>query len=54
MKEIIKKLKEVEALLDEHLEAVNMDVEHMQQRVQDMIDEFEEIEEFEFDEEGED
>ena len=48
MKEIIKKLKEVEALLDEHLEAINMDVEYMQQRVQDMIDEFEEVGEFEY------
>ena len=48
MKEIIKKLKEVEALLDEHLEAINMDFEHMQQRVQDMIDEFEEVGEFEY------
>ena len=48
MKEIINKLKEIEALLDEHFEAINMDVEHMQQRVQDMIDEFEEVGEFEY------
>jgi hypothetical protein len=48
MKEIVNKLKEIEALLDEHFEAVNMDVEHMQQRVQDMIGEFEDAGEFQY------
>ena len=48
VKEIIEKLNEINALLEENLEASNMDVEFMMQRVEDMIDEFEEIEEFEF------
>lgn len=54
MEEIIKKLNEVNALLEENLEASNMDVEFMMQRVEDMIDEFSEIEEFEFEGEEED
>ena len=51
VKEIIEKLNEINALLEENLEASNMDVEFMMQRVEDMVDEFEEIEEFEFEEE---
>ena len=54
IKKIIKKLNEVNALLEENLEASNMDVEFMMQRVEDMIDEFSEIEEFEFEGEEED
>jgi len=54
VKEIIEKLNEINALLEENLEASNMDVEFMMQRVEDMIDEFEEIEEFEFEGEEED
>jgi predicted nuclease with TOPRIM domain len=48
VKEIIEKLNEINALLEERLDASNMDVEFMMQRVEDMIDEFEEIEEFQF------
>jgi predicted nuclease with TOPRIM domain len=51
VKEIIEKLNEINALLEERLDASNMDVEFMMQRVEDMIDEFEEIEEFQFEEE---
>jgi hypothetical protein len=54
VKEIIEKLNEINALLEERLDASNMDVEFMMQRVEDMIDEFEEIEEFQFEEEEED
>ena len=54
VKEIIEKLNEINALLEENLEASNMDVEFMMQRVEDMIEEFEEIEEFQFEEEEED
>jgi len=54
MKKIIKKLEEVKDLLELNLEASNMDVEHMLQRVEDMIDELEEAGQFEFEEEGED
>ena len=54
VKEIIEKLNEINALLEERLDASNMDVEFMMQRVEDMIDEFEEIEEFEFEGEEED
>ena len=43
---IIEKLNEVKDLLEQSIEASNMDVEFMMQRVEDMIDEFEEIEEF--------
>ena len=45
---IIEKLNEVKDLLEQSIEASNMDVEFMMQRVEDMIDEFEEIEEFQF------
>ena len=48
---IIEKLNEVKDLLEQSIEASNMDVEFMMQRVEDMVDEFEEIEEFEFEEE---
>ena len=48
---IIEKLNEVKDLLEQSIEASNMDVEFMMQRVEDMIDEFEEIEEFQFEEE---
>ena len=51
---IIEKLNEVKDLLEQSIEASNMDVEFMMQRVEDMIDEFEEIEEFEFEGEEED
>jgi CHAD domain-containing protein len=51
IKKIIKKLGEVRDLLDQNLEASNMDVEHMSQRVEDMIEEIEEAGEFEFEEE---
>ena len=54
VKEIIEKLNEINALLEERLEASNMDVEFMMQRVEDMIDEFEEIEVIEFEVEVED
>ena len=54
VKEIIEKLNEINALLEERLDASNMDVEFMMQRVEDMIDEFEEIEGFEFEVEIED
>lgn len=54
VKKIIKKLEGIRDLLEENLEASNMDVEFMMQRVEDMIDEFEEIEEFQFEEEEED
>jgi hypothetical protein len=54
VKKIIKKLEGIRDLLEENLEASNMDVEFMMQRVEDMIDEFEEIEEFQFEEEVED
>jgi hypothetical protein len=51
---IIKKLEQVRDLLEENLGASNMDVEHMQQRVEDMIEEFTDIIDFEFEEEEED
>ena len=54
VKEIIVKLNEINALLEERLDASNMDVEFMMQRVEDMVEEFEEIEEFEFEVEEED
>ena len=54
IKTIIEKLNEVKDLLEQSIEASNMDVEFMMQRVEDMIDEFEEIEEFEFEGEEED
>jgi hypothetical protein len=44
IKTIIEKLNEVKDLLEQSIEASNMDVEFMMQRVEDMIDEFEEIE----------
>jgi CHAD domain-containing protein len=53
IKKIIKKLGEVRDLLEQNLEASNMDVEHMFQRVEDMIEEIGEVGGFEF-EEGED
>jgi hypothetical protein len=45
---IVQKLKEVCSLLEQNLDASNMDVEFMMQRVEDMIDEFEETGEFKF------
>ena len=54
VRKIIKKLEGIRDLLEENLEASNMDVEFMMQRVEDMIDEFEEIEEFQFEEVEED
>ena len=50
MKKIIKKLEEVKDLLELNLEASNIDVEHMLQRVEDMIEELEETGQFEFEE----
>ncbi len=50
MKKIIKKLEVVKNLLELNLEASNMDVEYMLQRVEDMIEEFEEVGEFKFEE----
>ena len=54
IKTITEKLNEVKDLLEQSIEASNMDVEFMMQRVEDMIDEFEEIEEFQFEEVEED
>ena len=51
IKAIIKKLEQVRDLLEENLGASNMDVEHMQQRVEDMIEEFTDITDFKFEEE---
>jgi hypothetical protein len=45
---IVQKLKEVCNLLEQNLDASNMDVEFMQQRVESMIEEFEETGEFKF------
>ena len=50
IKKIRKKLCQVSEILDNYLGATNMDVEHMQQRIDDMIDEMLEIDEFEMDE----
>jgi len=48
---IIEKLEQVRDLLEKNLFACNMDVEHMQQRVENMIDDFREMEgDFEFEE----
>ena len=46
IKKIIKKLEDVRDLLDQHLNSEGMDFEHMQQRIEDMIEEFEEVESF--------
>jgi hypothetical protein len=54
IKTIIEKLNEVKNLLEQSIEASNMDVEFMMQRVEDMVDEFEGIGEFKFEEEEED
>ena len=43
---IVQKLKEVCSLLEQNLDASNMDVEFMQQKVESMIEEFEETGEF--------
>jgi Asp-tRNA(Asn)/Glu-tRNA(Gln) amidotransferase C subunit len=50
IKKIIKKLNEVNALLEGNMNASNMDVEFMCQRLEDMIQEFEEVGEFELEE----
>lgn len=50
IKKIRKKLLQVSEILDNYLGATNIDVEHMQQRIDDMIDEMLEIDEFEMDE----
>ena len=44
---IVQKLKEVCNLLEQNLDASNMDVEFMQQKVESMIEEFERVKEFE-------
>jgi hypothetical protein len=54
IKKIIKKLEGVRDLLEINLGASNMDVEHMLQRVEDMIEEVEEVGDFELEEEEED
>ena len=43
IKTIVKNLEQVRDLLDQHLDSEGMDFEHMQQRVEDMIQEFEEV-----------
>ena len=45
---IVQKLKEVCNLLEQNLDASNMDVEFMQQKVESMIEDFEETGEFKF------
>jgi hypothetical protein len=50
IKKIIKKLGEVRDLLDQNLESESMDVEHMQQRIEDMIEEFEDAADLELEE----
>ena len=45
---IVQKLKEVCNLLERNLDASGMDVEFMQQKVESMIEEFEETGEFRF------
>ena len=45
---IVKKLEEVKDLLEQSIDASNMDVEFICQRLEDMIQEFEETGEFEF------
>jgi hypothetical protein len=54
IKKIVKKLNEINALLEENMNASNTDVVDMQQQIESMIDELEGIEEFEFEEEDED
>lgn len=54
VKKIIKKLEGVRDLLEENLGVSNMDVEFMMQRVEDMIEEFDGVDEFKFEEEEED
>ena len=54
IKKIRKKLLQVSEILDNYLGATNMDVEHMQQRVEDMIDSMLEIDEFEIEVEYDD
>jgi RNase adaptor protein for sRNA GlmZ degradation len=54
IKKIRKKLLQVSEILDNYLGATNMDVEHMQQRVEDMIDSMLEIDEFEMEVEYDD
>ena len=54
IKKIIKKLNEINALLEENMNASNTDVVDMQQQIESMIEELEEIEDFEFEDEDED
>ena len=54
IKKIVKKLNEINALLEENMDASNTDVVDMQQQIESMIDELEGIEDFEFEEEDED
>ena len=53
IKKIIKKLNEINALLEENMDASNTDVVDMQQQIESMIEELEEIEDFEFEDEEE-
>lgn len=54
IKKIVKKLNEINALLEENMNASNTDVVDMQQQIESMVDELEGIEDFEFEEEDED
>ena len=54
IKKIVKKLNEINALLEENMDASNTDVVDMQQQIESMIEELEEIEDFEFEDEDED
>lgn len=54
IKKIIKKLNEINALLEENMNASNTDVVDMQQQIEGMIEELEGIEDFEFEDEEED
>lgn len=51
IKKIVKKLNEINALLEENMDASNTDVVDMQQQIESMIEELEEIEDFEFEDE---
>lgn len=50
VKQIVEKLEEIKGLLEESMEASNMDVEFLCQEVESMIEEFNEVGEFRFEE----
>jgi hypothetical protein len=54
IKKITKKLSQVSEILDEYMGATNIDVEHLQQQIEDIIDSISEIDEFEMEEEYDD